>query len=447
MRETAKPDAKLWNILPPQKIDTETVYIQSQFVFSHTSGGRTLLFNTLTRQIIETDGEIHGRVTGRDAAENETLRYLAEHYILVPESKDECSFYKGIFRILHSYASVKGIQGYTILPTLACNARCVYCYEEGMKPQTMTRETALETVDFILRTKDRDVVKLNWFGGEPLLGEKIIDLICAKLGGAGIKFVSTMISNGSLITPKIVAKMKNDWNIVSVQISMDGAFEDYNSRKRYVSGDDHYRKVLNSVSAMSEAGIRVVIRGNVDGDNWPGIPEFIDDLGKDIRCKDNVSLYFCPLYSVRSSENDVEMWQKIIAADPLIEQAGIRPGRLLSFSRKMPSNHCIADGRSIVIAPDGSLYSCEHCLPESRCGSVKGNSTDEDARNAFCRTGIIRDKCRKCVFLPECTGFSACPVEDRHCRRVREILAADMLDRLAVSIDPDGEREAPDSNC
>ena len=435
LKELSRPDAMLMNILPRQKIDTEAVYTQSQFVFSHRVDGKLILFNTLTRGVFEIDGEYHGQTTGREIADDKDLKTLLEGYFLVPESKDECAFYKGLFRIMHSFASVKGIQGYTVLPTFACNARCVYCYEEGMKPKAMTRETALQTVDYILRTRNCDNVTMNWFGGEPILGEDIIDLILGKLREAGINYVSTMISNGSLITPEIVAKMRNDWNLKSIQISMDGARDDYYARKRYVSGDEHYEKVMRSVSDLSEAGIKVVIRCNVDGDNWQRIRLFINDAGDLIRHKDNVSLYFCPLFSVRSSDKDVEIWREIIAAGPMIEEAGFHRCGYMGFLKGFRRNYCIADGNSVVIAPDGSLFACEHCLPESRYGDVAEGPADEEALNAFSRSDHIRDKCKACVFLPECTGFASCPVEDRHCIAVREMLAADMLEKLSRKTD------------
>ena len=50
---------------------------------------------------------------------------------------------------------------------------------------------------------------------------------------------------------------------------MDGAEPDYIARKRYYTARDQYHTVMEAVSRMSEAGIRVVIRCNVDEENWP----------------------------------------------------------------------------------------------------------------------------------------------------------------------------------
>ena len=69
----------------------------------------------------------------------------------------------------------------------------------------MTEESAERTVRYILETrKPGKTVHISWFGGEPLLGEKIIDLICRRLSEEGIEFYSTMTTNGSLITDEVV---------------------------------------------------------------------------------------------------------------------------------------------------------------------------------------------------------------------------------------------------
>lgn len=434
MRELFKPDRILSNILPEQKLKQGADYVLSQFVLPYETGGRVLLCNVLTHRIIELNeaaGEGYGmRFTGSEVGDSELLTTLVKWYFLVPEGKDECAFYEGISRMMRAYTRPKGVNSYVIMPTLGCNARCVYCYEEGMEQTSMTPETVEQTARFILETNSNKTIRINWFGGEPLAGEPAIDRICGILRGAGASYRSSMISNGSLITAETVRKMKDLWNVRDIQISMDGAEQDYCARKNYTFGGSCYRRVMNSVSAMSEAGIRVVIRCNVDADNWPGIPQFLDDLKGEVGHKDNVAVYFSPLNAIRASVDDVTMWSRIVAARPMVEAAGFKPADYLGFGSRFRISHCIADAGSAVVAPDGSLYLCEHCVPESRYGDVFRGVTDKAAMDAFARTDFTREKCRKCPFLPDCTSFSACPVEDFHCREVKEMLAKDMLKLL-----------------
>ena len=437
MKEIHKPDAALAKLLPPASPRPGINYIPSQYALPFAHGGENYIFHNLTKQCVE------GTLPA-SARAGEGWDELIAAYFLVPENKDECTWYNQISALMRAYGKKKGVRGYTILPTFGCNARCVYCYEEGMKPVSMTPETVEQVIRYILDTHADDTVKLSWFGGEPLLGEKTIDRVCEGLREAGLEYTSSMISNGSLITPEIVRKMAGDWKLSHIQISMDGAERDYISRKRYYADRDDYHRVMNAISMMSEAGIRVSIRCNVDEDNWAGIPQFLEDLKVGVGNKNKVSVYFGPLNSVRMGEDDLTMWEKIRDSQPLVEEAGFRTKFFIGMGLRFRTCHCMADSGGVVISPDGGLYPCEHCPEESRFGDIWHGVTDEAARKEFCRVDRTREKCRACPFLPDCTSFAACPVYDTHCREVREMMAMDTLGRM---VDRKEETDGEDPNC
>ncbi len=424
MIEIRKTDPLLAKILPPACPAEGVTYVPSQYALAFTHGGKHYVFHNLTKQCIE--GELPSSCRAGEGCAD-----LIKARFLVPEGKDECATYNQISSLVRAYSKKKDTRGFLILPTLGCNARCVYCYEEGMKPVTMTPETVEQVIRFITEQNDSGRVSLGWFGGEPLLGEKTIDRICEGMREAGIEYTSRMTSNGSLITPEIIRKMTGDWKLGKIQISMDGAREDYIRRKNYYAGHDYYSKVMEAVSAMSEAGIAVNIRCNVDEENWEGMPRFFDDLRTGVSNKDRVSVYFAPLNTVRLGNNDVAIWEKIRDSRQLIEEAGFRCQPFLRLNLRFRACRCMADGGSVVITPEGSLYPCEHCPEEGRYGDIWQGAADADARKEFCRVDRTREKCRSCPFLPDCTSFAACPVEDHDCREVFERLVADDLKRLA----------------
>ena len=437
MIEIRKPDATLAKILPPVSPRVGITYIPSRFNLPFEHNGGHYVFNNLTKQCIE--GSLP-----ESARAGEGYDELITAMLLVPETKDECAYYNQISSLMRAYRRKKGIRGYTILPTLSCNARCIYCYEEDMRQVTMDDAIVEQTIRFILDTHEGDKVNLAWFGGEPLLCPSIIDRICEGMREAGLEYNSSMTSNGSLITQEIVGKMIGDWKLSHIQVSMDGAEEDYIHRKAYRSYADYYHGVMRAVSMMSEAGIAVIIRCNVDEGNWDRIPQFLKDLSAGVAHKDKVGVYFGPLNDCRWGPDDVAMWKKIRDARHLIEEAGFRSVPFLGVGLGFRTHHCMADSGSVVITPDGSLYPCEHCPSESRFGDIWHGTTDEAAKKQFCRVDRTREKCKACPFLPDCTSFATCPVQDTHCREVHEVMAIDALKRMVAKKESENiNRETP----
>ena len=416
-------DAALKRILPDQEPQPDTIYVPSQFALTFVHGGRSYVFHTLTKQLIEAELPEASRWN----KENEAL---IRGLFLVPEGKDECAYYESVASLIRMLDRKKGNHGFMILPTLACNARCVYCYEEGMQPVSMTAETADATVRYIVETHAKEPVRITWFGGEPLLRPDIIDRILEGLQKAGVPYSCGIVSNGSLITPEIIEKMKGPWNVTGAQISVDGCEADYIARKQYVSYHDYYHTVMDAISRMSEAGIGVIVRCNTDESILPGIPQFLADFAAGVAHKDNVQVYFSPLDQVRMGKNAIPMWHEIMKTRTMIEAVGLRPliqsKKLITFR----AVRCMADGGSVVIGPDGRLYPCDHCPEEACFGDVFNGTTDEAARTRFCRADTTREMCRTCPLLPCCTSFSSCPVQDADCRRSHELLTLDALKRF-----------------
>lgn len=436
MIEILKADKLITQVLAPQKPKPGIRYIPSQFVLPLEHKGKRYVFNVLTKQCVE------GSLPEQAFADG-GYNPLIQGMFLVPDTKDECSFYSSTSAILRMLTLKEGVREFTVTVTLGCNARCVYCYEEGLHPVAMTPEVADQTIRYILKNRRGNKVILSWFGGEPLLGAQIIDRICAGVRDAGVAFESHMITNGSLVTPDIVDKMVHEWNLNRIQISMDGAEPDYVMRKRYYADHDQYHAVLRGIDLMMEKGIQVKVRCNVDEDNIDRIPDFIRDIRQNITHWSDISLNLAPLFAVRTGENDLLFWKKLLKIREAYESMGIRITGMNGFSRTFRINNCLADGNGVVIHPDGGLYPCEHFPSKNRFGDVWNGTTDEAARMSFCRTDLIREKCRKCLFLPDCTGFASCPIQEYHCREMRELLAIETLRRI---IDKHAEEEEPEND-
>lgn len=215
--------------------------------------GNTALHNVVTGQLVLLDRDeidvINSLPTGY-APVMDAL--IADHY-LVPEAYDEHKQVVNLRSVLRAMMpKPKYITHYTILPTTACNARCYYCFEQGVKPVTMTGETADQVVKFIAEhCGPEKTVRISWFGGEPTIAAHRIDQICNGLMAKGITFVSDITSNGYLFDVNMVSRAHDLWHIKSIMISVDGVGQTYNKVKAYLdTHDDPYERVMRNVGLL-----------------------------------------------------------------------------------------------------------------------------------------------------------------------------------------------------
>ena len=436
MKEIWPKIHSLDSLLKKQILSPDHLYRWSQFVIPYNAGESCFLYNTLTRQCVSRSISEHTSFTDRhfcnfasSAAESKTRSYeelnkdpellqLMQDYYLVPADRDEAAFYLELYKAQRMLFSRPGISGYTILPTWSCNARCCYCFEEGLPRTSMSEDTVEKTISFMLSNKRKGKpLHLKWFGGEPLLSVPVIDRISQALEKDGVSFSAVMTTNGSLITDDILARMKGLWHLKSAKVSMDCAEETYIRRKNYIHYDNTYWKVMENVNRMMEAGILVTIRCNADEGNMDEIPAFLTDLSRMIRKKENLTVGFSPLHASARNSTCLPLLDRLRQALTEAEAYGFAADRARETTG-FSINHCMADHPQghLVIAPTGDLYLCSFCEPGTSVGNVREGITRRDIYNEYMEPGPVREKCEKCPFLPHCTPFSRCPVTRYYCR-------------------------------
>lgn len=143
------------------------------------SAGITGIFNTLSGSIIGLpDNDCAKLRDDSSTLDTDSQNSLPSNGFLVPYSLNEYDavHMKRIQSILNNDVSF-----YRILTTLDCNARCFYCYERKSKHEYMDLSVAEQTAKFILDHINERRCVIQWFGGEPLMNTKVIDLISSML--------------------------------------------------------------------------------------------------------------------------------------------------------------------------------------------------------------------------------------------------------------------------
>lgn len=387
-----------------------------------------LLYNCMTNELIFITKEEYEKFINNTLKEDNFFlyRFLVTHWFMIPESHNEKTMiYLQRNSNYNNSLVANKINTFIILPTTDCNARCYYCFELGAKRVNMSSQTAQDVAKYIeYKANPRDVVRISWFGGEPLFNTEAIDIISSYLIEKGFKLKSTMISNGYLFNDDLVQKAVNDWKLINVQITLDGTEETYNKTKAYIYKDieSPFKTVLNNIEKLIEAKISVNIRLNLGQKNYEDLYNLIDLL-KDRFSKHNqyFSVHIAPLYEnldnnslVYTDEERKFIFSQSIELTKLCRDTGLL---VINDSKyfgdySIYDKSCMADNpNSVMISPEGNLGSCEHYVDTDFFGSIYDTTTldrDYDSIRKWRELREEKEECNTCFYYPKCYRLKGC---------------------------------------
>ena len=413
--------SKLWGRQP---VKDTVMYRMLKYIIRVDYKDKVLLHNAVTGELIALDvqeAQILGTLPAKFSPE---MLQLVEKHFLVPVDFDEHRQVLSLRGILQKYEASHGSQtitSYTILPTTACNARCYYCFEHGVKTETMTEDTANDAVSFIVENcGSQKSVSLLWFGGEPLVARHRIDQICDGLREHGIQFDSKMITNGYLFDEEMVKIAKIKWNLNYLQISVDGTEIHYNQTKAYINPKDNpYFRVLRNVDILLKEGIQVGLRMNFDIANHEDFVDFVDMAAERFQHNPLLQVYAYPVIGSYPDHNGIvqhgsDKWfeNKIVELNEVAREKGV-----LRKRKGLPYLSCIGcdadDNSTAIIAANGILVKCcEDFSNEQSIGTVREGITDF-GKVASWKENADYPKCWDCKFFPKCVRLKNCRAKDR----------------------------------
>lgn len=380
----------------------------------------SLLANSLSGAIIRIDKSTRRRI---ERLFNELVIYpymedkrlislLTENGFLISEIMDELAF----LRKIHEEAK-KGEKalGIGIAPTLGCNFRCVYCYQNH-QPADMSREVQYSIIEYVKKNiTGHEILYVDWFGGEPLLKLKVIERLTNELMNIArqnkCEYHGRITTNGYILT-KSVAKLLNRCGISVIQVTLDGPAEIHDKRRLLKSGRGTFNTILKNVINSADLFEDFYLRINIDKNNSGRIIELLDIL-KPIKGK--IALAFRPATSPEApgKPNDFSL--------PPAEYRALQ-AKLISISRDkgfrnqigytLPgTSFCSAyQKNAVMVDPYGDVHLCPVCVGrrKDRYGMLnyEGNITNISGIQSDWHSYNPMDdpECVECPALPLCMG-------------------------------------------
>ena len=335
---------------------------------------------------------------------------LAREEFLVPGAFDE---HDDVVR--RRRARQRRIDGLnlTVAVTLACNFRCVYCYEDHPVSH-MSRATADALLRFAAeRLPPETSLYVTWFGGEPLLNVPIIEFLSRGLmrlcEDRRCAYDSYMITNGYRLTAPMARRLAKA-GIRDFQVTLDGERDVHDLQRPLAGGQGTFDVLMRNLAAVASEVSSIAVRVNLMRRNVDSAARLVRRL-KEMQA-DAPSLAIA-LGHVDSSTPHCGVGEQALLtgnefADremALLDGTGEDGKEKVALPTPFDTVCSAARLNMYVIAPDGALFKCWNSLgrPEDAIGHIEG-PVEEDA-SAWIRFQPEDDAtCRACKLLPICQG-------------------------------------------
>ncbi|MGD9157268.1 MAG: heme b synthase [Desulfobacteraceae bacterium] len=313
--------------------------------------------------------------------------------------------------------------------TRSCNLNCVHCRassEKGSYEGELGTEKAKQILDEIILTGNPIIILT---GGEPLLRNDIFEL--AEYGTClGLRMV--MATNGTLLTPELVEKMKES-GIKRVSISLDGKNAEKHDAFRKVEGA--FDASLKGISLLKEASVEFQINTTVTRHNADDVDKILK-MAVDLGAVAHHIFLLVPTGRAKDMENqeiDSQNYEKLLHwfynmrdKTPLhlkatcaphyyriLRQEAYTKGEKIDFDTygmDAITRGCLGGTSFCFISYDGIVQPCGYL--ELNCGDLKESSFDKiwkDSKifNELRDFSNYKGKCGRCEYRKFCGGCRA----------------------------------------
>ena len=375
------------------------------------------IWNSYSNALVKMDIPTYEKLQA-GSLEPEIGKQLLENGILVAEDRDEYEEVKNrAYRLLDTDTPDSLVM--VIAPTLACNYKCVYCFENGRESYCSMDDKTISQVKEFVSDKVRELkslkqLRITWFGGEPLLAFPVIknlsNFFISLCADEGIEYRANIITNGRYLTEDKV-KVFSKMNIKRVQISFDGT-EDIYCQKKMATPEDYKITVANIIDASKYLD-NIILRVNISDNNFGDAYKLVDELLGERGLAGKIKISPACTIEGDSSERQTR-YRKYIKEERRLRDYIETEYGSGSYHVRIPCSRgavcTLASKNNFVIGPRGELYKCEHHVGRKELEVGHIEEVDKDKLEDYklvCSNVADDSKCKTCSVYPVCMG--GCP--------------------------------------
>jgi uncharacterized protein len=304
-----------------------------------------------------------------------------------------------------------------VMPTLACNFACSYCYETNA-PSFMADAVEAGLIRWLdTEMQSCKVLLLSWFGGEPLLAFPRVLSVSQQVAETarrlGVLLVTHVTTNGYLLDASRIRDLV-EADVFNYQITLDGPPETHDRLRVLKNGAGTFRRVFDNVVELASADKRVSvsIRVNFNHTNIDSIPRLLEMFPAAVRPR--LRVVYEPIFGDASLSATGNIPAAGISAsmashyelarrlgyDVALGESNLGCGKLV---------YCYAEReRQYIVNYNGDVHKCSvsKFRPEERFGFIRddGELVREQRWNDWMGMDLFERACTECAHLPLCMG-------------------------------------------
>jgi uncharacterized protein len=405
------------------------------YIIKNPSNNNYLIYNTLFNSFAEINSDELVQLKNISSCQDyhtELIESFKSYGLICDNDFDELEKAKMVvsMRIKGLTKAVKKILTIAIVPTFKCNFKCLYCFETD---ELKSREDLMDinVQEALLKYIEKqfksgvEFFNLNYFGGEPLLGMKIIEeiqpkilILCEK---HNIKLKTDIITNGFLLNPENIKTLRN-LKCENYQITIDGTKDIHNTMRYYPEDpNSNYDTLMMNIKNCRDF-FRINLRINVNQNNYQDAFDLVNDfVYRKLWPHKNIKFYLGRLHDgptnkvSKFSRNDFgkadcEFRQFLTLRYNELNNSTDAKYRFLfpTYSKSAGCGMNYSD-RFFTIGPDGRVYFCWDYMnfKEDAVASIFDLAEDNYSKKFLHDFKITLKKreekgCFKCKLLPVC---------------------------------------------
>lgn len=302
-----------------------------------------------------------------------------------------------------------------IAPTLDCNLGCSYCYQ-ARRRGTMNIEVCRQIIQFVreeLASGEGSGIRLDWYGGEPLLARNVIAYLSEQLlqlsSDFRCNYEASIATNGTLLDASAGA-MLLACRVKSCQVTIDGNSEIHNLRRPYRDGRPSFDTILKNIRTLW-GKMDIAVRINLDTEN--------------VRCAEQLLAVFQEEGFFASSNFGFFPYVAMVSPINLCKLPPCGVLNAVEFYKLS------LEFQQVVFAYSDKkrlqpIFDFPHIV-NTACGALRRNTYGVDPEGFYFKCGLeIGDDTKRCGHVATDTQWAQCskwrtydPLDDQECAACR----------------------------